>query len=340
MASLRIACFAQGIELWESTTDPNAVVSPIGVGSMCVQNSAGTVRFWLCTALPSTWVDLGAAGSGVPLSGIVAATAVNTIDSLALAQTWNWSTATTQAALTLAAAALTSGGLLALVNTSALHTGRVLSLSTNTTAAISNGALRVQGTGAHTGNLVQLESVTTTGNVLAVNASAITTGTICDIVNSSAAVNSTLGLLRVINATATTAGILARFQSNNVAGSGLTILCSGNVGIGIAAPVAALHNAGATVLANTALGNFAGGGVIGTAAATVDAFSSATIAQTTGAQVLSIPAPTNATAGRLFRVSNNGPQTFTILGVVLTTAATPATAGLTAMWDGTAWVRT
>lgn len=271
MASLRIATFMQGIELWESDVDPNAVVLPIGLGSMCIQNNAGTVRFWLCTALPSTWVNVSAGGSGVPLSSLLAATAVNTIDSLALAQTWNWSTATTQAALSLAAAALT-------------------------------------------------------------------TGTIVDIVNSSAAVNSTRGLLRVINNTATTAGFLARFQSNTGANSGLSILSSGNVGVGIAAPVATFHNAGATVLGNTALGNFAGGGSIGTPVATVEAFSSATIAQTTAAQTLSIDAPSNTTAGRIFRVANVGSQSFTLLGLVVTTAATPATAALTAFWNGTAWV--
>lgn len=52
----------------------------------------------------------------VALSSIRAATATNTIDSLTLAQTWNWSTLTTQTGLTLGADAVTSGSILALTS--------------------------------------------------------------------------------------------------------------------------------------------------------------------------------------------------------------------------------
>ncbi len=87
-----------------------------------------------------------------------------------------------------------------------------------------------------------------TQTALALNASgasALTTGTILDITTPSTAINSTNGLLRVANTGAGTTGILARLQSNSTAGSGLTVLANGNVGIGTTSPTnAKLHLAG------------------------------------------------------------------------------------------------
>ncbi|WP_374001321.1 beta strand repeat-containing protein [Bdellovibrio bacteriovorus] len=107
--------------------------------------------------------------SGAALSALTAATATNTIDNLNFAQTWNWSTATTQNPMTISA--------------NALSTGSILRLTT------SNGS-----------------------------------------------VNSTNGLLYVANTGASTNGKIARIQSNSTAGSGLTVLANGNVGIGTSTP--------------------------------------------------------------------------------------------------------
>ncbi len=107
--------------------------------------------------------------SGAALSALIAATATNTIDNLNFAQTWNWSTATTQNPMTISA--------------NALSTGSILRLTT------SNGS-----------------------------------------------VNSTNGLLYVANTGASTNGKIARIQSNSTAGSGLTVLANGNVGIGTSTP--------------------------------------------------------------------------------------------------------
>ena len=115
----------------------------------------------------------GGTASSLPLNGITAAAAVNTIDSLNFAQTWNWSTATTQTPLTIGANALTTGSLLSLSSTSV-------------------------------------------------------------------SLNSSAGLLNVANTGTSTSGIVARVQSNSNAGSGLTVLANGNVGIGSAAPTARL----------------------------------------------------------------------------------------------------
>lgn len=104
------------------------------------------------------------AGGAPAYSAITGATGINTIDNTNFAQTWNWSTATTQSPMTMAANALT--------------TGSAMNVST-----------------------------------------------------SSASLNSTNGLLNVANTGASTSGILARFQSNSTAGSGLTVLTNGNVGL-------------------------------------------------------------------------------------------------------------
>jgi hypothetical protein len=121
--------------------------------------------------------------AGSALSSITAATAINTIDSLNFAQTWNWSTLSTQTAFSYNANALTSGTILSLA---------------------SSGA---------------------------------------------AALNSTNGLLYVANTSAITNGILARFQSNSTAGSGFTVLATGQATIGTTTASAAASLL--TVLNNT-----------------------------------------------------------------------------------------
>ncbi|PIZ63653.1 hypothetical protein COY17_00395, partial [Candidatus Saccharibacteria bacterium CG_4_10_14_0_2_um_filter_52_9] len=86
---------------------------------------------------------------------------------------------------------------------------------------------------------------------------------------------------------------------------------------------------------NTAqvLGNFATGGAIGTAAATVDVDTSFAIAQTTAGQTLSLPSPTDATAGRIAYVLNTGTTSFTMHSVTI-----PAGYGQIYIWNGTAWI--
>lgn len=125
----------------------------------------------------STLSSLLAGGSGSSYSTLTGAVGTSTIDNTNFAQTWNWSTATTQSPLTMAS--------------NALSTGSALTVST-----------------------------------------------------SSAALNSSNGLINVSNSGASTNGILARFQSNSAAGSGLTVLANGNVGIGTTAPTGLLSVVG------------------------------------------------------------------------------------------------
>lgn len=88
-------------------------------------------------------------------------------------------------------------------------------------------------------------------------------------------------------------------------------------------------------LGTLTLANFAANAAIGTAAATVDNFSSFDIGQTTAGIVLTVPAPTISEDGQLAFFSNTGTVSVTILGRVVE----PQT-GLGAKWDATlaAWI--
>jgi hypothetical protein len=88
-------------------------------------------------------------------------------------------------------------------------------------------------------------------------------------------------------------------------------------------------------LGTLTLANFAANAAIGTAAATVDNFSSFDINQTTAGISLTVPAPTISEDGQLAFFSNTGTAIVTILG----RQVEPLT-GLGAKWDATlaAWI--
>lgn len=83
----------------------------------------------------------------------------------------------------------------------------------------------------------------------------------------------------------------------------------------------------------TALGNFATGGSVGTAALTVDISLVLNISQTTASQTLTLPSPTDATHAKVLYAYNAGSASFTLLG-----ASVAAGAAKGALWNGTAWI--
>jgi hypothetical protein len=85
--------------------------------------------------------------------------------------------------------------------------------------------------------------------------------------------------------------------------------------------------------ATLAIANLATGGSIGTAATTVDIASTFNINQTTAAQVITLPSPTDATAGDRLVVNNIGTASFTIGGLLI-----PINSTSNFVWTGTAWV--
>lgn len=172
----------------------------------------------------STWSSLSTVASVVPFSGLSNATAINTIDNTAQAQTWGWTTATTQNALTMNANALTTGTLLGL-NAAGLTsgsgmsitssgsglTGSLLSATSGSTAALTNGAVHFNLTGAHTGNGVQIDDATITGNAMAIQANSLTLGNALT-VSSNGVLQTGSALAVVTQTTATPTNGLVRFN--------------------------------------------------------------------------------------------------------------------------------
>lgn len=88
------------------------------------------------------------------------------------------------------------------------------------------------------------------------------------------------------------------------------------------------------LLSTIALANFAAGGPLGTAAATVDVASNFVLTQTTASIAVTLPAPTDATAGTELNVSSAAASTanITVGGVVLVPGATTQF-----RWTGASW---
>jgi hypothetical protein len=86
-------------------------------------------------------------------------------------------------------------------------------------------------------------------------------------------------------------------------------------------------------LATLVIANNPTGGVIGTAATTVDVASAFNINQTTAAQALTLPTPTIADAGLLVKVTNVGTVSYTLNGVAM-----PINATTEFVWNGAAYV--
>jgi hypothetical protein len=130
-----------------------------------------------------------------------------------------------------------------------------------------------------------------------------------------------------------TAGTISIGTSNT---SGITI---GRVGVlteidsNLTLDGLQLTNNGSTLNSVNSLGNFASGGSIGTAATTVDRYTSIAIGQTTGGQILSLPNPTNTAAGRVMFVFNTGSASFTMHSVTI-----PAGYGQIYVWNGSSWI--
>jgi len=108
--------------------------------------------------------------------------------------------------------ALTSGNGLTIDSTSTGLTGSLLSLTSGSTAALTNGIFYLNATGAHTGNAFRTASATQTGTIGNFTGSAVTSGTVLDVTTS----NNTLttgNLLRSYStATSLTTGILGYFN--------------------------------------------------------------------------------------------------------------------------------
>ena len=134
-----------GAESMRGMAEP--AVSPAGQGRIYFDSTANTYRV---SQNAGAYINLGA------LSSLNPARATNSINNLNFAQTWNWTTASTQTPLS--------------VNTNALTTGSILSLATsNASVNSTNGLLYVANTGAATtGTIARIQSNSTAGSGLTV----------------------------------------------------------------------------------------------------------------------------------------------------------------------------
>ncbi len=171
---------------------------------------------------------------------------------------------------------------------------------------------------------------TGTGNGGSINLQIAKPGTTGSAANSLSTVASWSGIdgsALFKNAADSTSGFAVQ-NANGV--SVLTVDTSGsNVTIGSGGT---FTNNGGTLNTALALTDLATGGSIGSASSTVDTYTAITVDQTTASQTLTVPSPTDTTAGRVVYISNIGSASFTLLG-------SPIGANVTAtlVWNGTAW---
>jgi len=327
---------------------------PVTVGTYSILAGQSAQFVWN----GSSWSSPSSVASNVAISGLTAATAANTIANGDFAQDWKWNSSSTTNPLSIGSSSLTTGNLLSLNGSSASQTGNTLLVSSNATAP-TNGVARFNLTAAHTGNGVQIDDITTTGNVLAINASnvnvgnamlinanaatggtglsinanALTTGSGLKISSSSTTNASFTGLLYVVNKSNRTTGTIARIESSSAAGSGLTVLANGNTGFGTNYPDATLHNAGSTILGTTTDVNSTAT-YAPTAAATVDNFSGLVLTQTITATAVTLAAPAKTAAGRRFTLTNSVNSTYPL---TVGTYSIPVGQSAEFVWNGSAW---
>ncbi len=140
-----------------SGTELNVLDAGIEAGDLTTQGTA-TDEFCLTSETGGgallAWQACGAASSA--LSSLTAAGATNTIDSLNFAQQWDWSTLSTQNAMTMTANSLTTGYILNLVSNGTVADGyHALNISlsgVNATTNKNSVGARIENTHSNSGN--------------------------------------------------------------------------------------------------------------------------------------------------------------------------------------------
>ncbi len=233
-----------------------------GTSGQVLQTNGSSVLSW--TSTPTVTV---------PLSSITAATTTNTIDSLTNAQIWNWSTASTQNPFTMTGDGLISGNLLSLTSSSAGLTGSAFLVSSASTAASTNGLIRFNFSGAHTGNGVQIDDITQTGNAMQINANSLTSGKAMNILSTATGLTGSLANLSITSSNAGNTGNLLLLTQSGALNAVIPLNIS-NVGTG--ATISATSNGTAFVI--TSAGRLG----VGTSAPSSILSASGQVAQTFG----------------------------------------------------------
>jgi hypothetical protein len=212
-----------------------------------------------------------------------------------------------------------------------LNVGQVIQPTSNN--AIDLGLTGTRFRTAYLGTSVSSPSYTGAGAVSLTSAS----GSALTITGDAASTwSTTTGNLTVDAAAALQLGT-SNATSVKIGKSTTTTEVDGTLKVGGSAGAGAFLNNGATTNTELALGDFAAGGSIGSAASTVDIYTYISVAQTHTGQALTISSPTASTTyGKLVYLSNIGTASFTLLGSTLSPGSTA-----TLVWanknGGAAW---
>ena len=169
------------------------------------------------------------------------------------------------------------------------------------TTALSSITAATSGNSITHGNYDQVWTFPQTSGVgLSVVATALTTGAAFSVVGTSTALTGAGAVSSIkYNATAKDAHVFIVNMNNDAPTNGLFVRANNRVGILTSTPSAALHINGALLLESVTISDLPSGGSIGTAAATVDMYSTIFLNQTTTGQTITLPTPTVTTAGRV-----------------------------------------
>jgi len=167
----------------------------------------------------------------------------------------------------------------------------------------------------------------TIGNTTGASAVVVNTGSGKFTVNGASTLNGTLGTTG--NLTVGTNMLTVAAADGSIAVNSNKFTVNGTTG---AVAIAGTVTNGSQTYTTLLLANLASGGAIGTAAATVDQYSSFKLPQTTAGQTITLPSPTTTTAGKVAYITNTGSAAFSFYGLSVASAAAAE-----AIWDGAAW---
>lgn len=205
-----------------------------------------------------------------------------------------------------------TGTLLALSSSGAASIARALNVAVSSTGAPTNGFVRFNFTGDHTGNGFQINDVTTTGNVATIADNAITGGDLLSISSSSAGAFGTDGAVDFTFSGAHTGTAVAITDDSTLTGNVLDISADAlTSGTGVAISSTSTGTTGSLLSVSSAsTGTFANGGVyLDFSGAHTGPAVSISTATTTGNGL--ILRGDSLTSGDLLRVSSSSAGNFT-----------------------------
>ena len=342
LSSAQFVQLAQGVQT-DNTTASSIFINKTGNGNVVQLQSNGVDILSASTA--SNTVNIGVTGSTNASSTIHIADSSAGVQTVTIGSTNSTSATTIQAGS--GGVALNGNVSISGSNTFSTGTGAVTlngdtTIAANKTFTQSGSGTFSTGTGA---NSLNGDVSIATGKTFTQNGGGtFTTGTGTVSLN-----GNTTNINSATVATDQSAVTLFNTNATNVTafGAGTTIslgattgtitLKNANTTLGNAAGSGLLTNNGATLNSTLALNNFSSGGSIGSAASTVDIYTSISVNQTTASQTLTIPSPTASTNyGRLLYLSNIGSASFT-LGSATISAGTTATLVWSNSNGGASW---